>query len=126
MLRPKVKRWCRFTMVYVLDTGEHLKNPFNIQRQLLYKIEVTLCANCVCQYCANNVEELWNKVQPGEVKEPCLNCDECYEFTGSLHHERKSKENCGRFILSDYGADRNRKYIKLVKENSTKNGSGNI
>lgn len=54
-------------MVYVLDTGEHLKNPSNIQRQLLYKIDnpVTLCANCICQYCANNAEELRNKVQPG-------------------------------------------------------------
>ena len=54
-------------MVYVLDTGENLKDFSNIHRQLLYKIDnpVTLCANCACQYCANNVEELWNKVQPG-------------------------------------------------------------
>lgn len=87
------------------------------ERQLLYIIDnpVTLCANCVCQYCVNNVEELWNKVQPGEVKKDCFYCDECYEFTGDSCHKAGPKEYCDSFVLSDYGAARNREYIKLLK-----------
>lgn len=96
-------------MVCVSNTG-----------QLLYKIDdpVTPCVNCVCQYCANNMEELWEKVQPKEVKEPCLNCDECYEFTGNSCHKVRLKEYCNSFALSDYGAARNREYIKLASKSS--------
>ncbi len=84
--------------------------------QLLYYINdpVTLCVNCICQYCVNNVEKLWTTVQPDEVKESCFNCEECYEFTGDVQHKIKPKWNCSRFLLSDYGAARNRKYMKLV------------
>lgn len=87
-----------------------------IPRQLLYKVDnpVVLCVNCVCQYCVNNQEEVWDKVRPDEVNEPCFNCDECYEFTGDCRHRRMLKEYCDKFILSDYGAVRNRKHIKLI------------
>lgn len=87
----------------------------NDHGQLLYKVynPVVLCVNCVCQYCVNNQEEVWDKVQPNEVIEPCFNCDECYEFTGDCRHRRMLKEHCDKFVLSDYGAAQNRKYIKL-------------
>ena len=41
----------------------------NIPRQLLYKVKnpVLRCVNCVCQYCVNNEEEVWDKVRPDEV-----------------------------------------------------------
>lgn len=86
-----------------------------IPRQLLYIIDnpVIKCANCVCRYCANNAEELWDKVQPLEVKESCLNCDKCHEFTGDRKHKTEVKKYCDRFVLSNYGAAKNRKRIKL-------------
>lgn len=85
--------------------------------QLLYKVKnpVLLCVNCVCQYCVNNVEEVWDKVHSDEVIEPCFNCDECHVFTGENRLQRRSKEYCDKFVLSDYGAARNRKCIKLIK-----------
>ena len=86
-------------------------------KQLLYKMKnpAVLCVNCVCQYCVNNEEEVWNKVRPDEVVEPCFNCDECSEFDGDSRHLRMLKEHCDKFVLSDYGAARNRKHIKLVE-----------
>ena len=112
-------------MVYTLDTGQTQGNSCNIPGQLLYIVEnpVTLCTNCVCQYCVNNAEELWNKVQPGEVKESCFNCDECFEFTGYACHKVRTKRYCEKFVLSDYGAARNREYIKMVKTGSTRKGN---
>ena len=90
----------------------------NIQGQLMYIVDnpVIQCVNCVCQYCVNNQEEVWDKVRPDEVIEPCFNCDECYEFTGDCRHRRMLKEHCDKFVLSDYGAARNRKHIKLIRD----------
>ena len=112
-------------MVYKLDTGQTQGNSFNISGQLLYIVEnpVTLCTNCVCQYCSNNVEELWNRVQPEEVKEFCFNCDGCFEFTGDACHKAGTKRYCEKFVLSDYGADRNREHIKLLKTGNTRKGN---
>lgn len=99
------------------EPEEHpVERSIDIPRQLLYKVNnpVVLCVNCVCQYCVNNQEEVWNKVRPDEVIEPCFNCDECYEFTGDCRDRRMLKEHCSKFALSDYGAARNRKHIKIV------------
>lgn len=97
----------------------------NISRQLLYIVDnpVTRCANCVCQYCVNNAEELWNKVRPDEVIESCFNCDECHEFTGDCQHKVESKRYCDKFSLSDYGAARNRKHIKLIRDGGKNDGN---
>lgn len=94
----------------------------NIPEQLLYIVDnpVIQCANCVCQYCVNNVEELWDKVLPEEVIESCFNCDECHEFTGDCQHKAKSKKYCDKFLVSDYGAARNRKHIKLIRDGGKK------
>lgn len=88
----------------------------NIPSQLLYKVNnpVLLCANCVCNYCVNNEQEVWNKVKPEEVIEPCFNCDECRIFTGDCREKIQSKEYCDKFVISDYGAAQNRKHIKLI------------
>ena len=52
--------------------------------QLFEKVNcpVILCANCLCKYCTNNVEEVWSKVKPEEMQEPCFNCDECRIYSG--------------------------------------------
>lgn len=77
---------------------------------------VTQCANCLCKHCANNVEELWSKVQPEEQKLPCFNCDECRYYTGGIRHRSQRKEDCGKFILSNYSTEKQRKKIKVVNK----------
>lgn len=102
-----------------------MEQSLDIHRQLLYKVNnpVVPCVNCVCQYCVNNQEEVWDKVRPDEVIEPCFNCDECHEFTGERRLRRMLKEFCDKFVLSDYGATRNRKYIKLIRDGGEKDGN---
>lgn len=86
--------------------------------QLFEKIKdpVMRCANCLCQYCVNNVEEIWNKVKPEEMQEPCFNCDECRVYDGDCQKQNQQKEECVKFFMSDYGAKRNRKRIKVIKK----------
>lgn len=83
--------------------------------QIFEKIDnpVILCANCLCQYCANNMNEIWNKVKPEEIRSPCFNCEECRTWSGEGRHRQQVKEDCGNFVLSDYGAERNRKGIRI-------------
>lgn len=75
---------------------------------------VMQCANCLCEHCTNNVEELWSKVQPEEQKLPCFNCDECRHYTGDTRHRSGRKEDCTQFVLSNYSAEKRRKKIKVV------------
>lgn len=86
--------------------------------QIFQKVSdpVTKCANCLCQYCTRNVEELYNTVKLEEVPEnPCFNCDTCKAYTGEVTHKFCNMENCKNFIISDYGVRQNRKLFKLVK-----------
>lgn len=76
---------------------------------------ITQCANCLCERCANNVEEVWRKVRPEEQREPCFNCDECWYYTGNSVHKNQSKEGCAKFVISDYAAKLRRKKIKKVE-----------
>lgn len=76
---------------------------------------VTQCANCLCERCVNNVEEVWHKVRPDEQREPCFNCDECWYYTGNSLHRTRRKEDCAEFIISDYAAKLRRKKIKKVE-----------
>ena len=80
---------------------EHIDNP------------VTKCANCLCERCANNAEEVWHKVMPEEMKEPCFNCDECRLYTGEYMHKILQKEDCGEYVISDYAAKLRRKKLNL-------------
>lgn len=104
---------------------EKLQNILHVPKQLLYEIDnpVLRCANCVCQYCVNNQEQVWDKVRSDEVIEPCFNCDECNEFTGDCRDRRLLKEHCNKFVISDYGAARNRKYIKLIRDGGKSDGN---
>lgn len=85
--------------------------------QLFRKVKdpVSLCTNCLCNYCVNNVEQTCDKVKPGEMQEPCFNCDECREYSGESQFANQRKEECPNFVMSDYGARRNRKQFRLIR-----------
>lgn len=76
---------------------------------------VLRCVNCLCQYCVNNAEEVWRTVRPEELQEPCFNCDECFEYGGEPGSKICDRKDCEKFVLSDYGAGKNRKKIRLIK-----------
>ena len=102
-----------------MDIFDFIKKPPKPQtlfEQLFEKVKnpVMLCANCLCQYCANNVEEIWDKVRPEEIRKSCFNCDECRTFTGREEHGEHVREDCPGFRLSEYGAERNRKRFRVV------------
>ena len=60
------------------------------------------------------MEEIWDKVKPEEIRESCFNCDECRTFTGQPEHREHLLEYCNKFVLSEYGAGRNRKKFKVI------------
>lgn len=73
------------------------------------------CVNCLCQYCTHNAEEVHHTVKQEEAaEEPCFICDECWEFTGEAKDQVCQKMDCENFVISNYGAIRNRKRIKLL------------
>lgn len=104
----------KYQQMHMFDFIEPEKSLFD---RLFGKINdpVFYCINCLCNHCTNNAENLHINVRPEEVQEPCFNCDECYEFTDNHKHRRCDKENCDRFIISNYGAQRKRRGIKVVK-----------
>lgn len=71
------------------------------------------CVNCLCRYCTHNAEELYRTVKLEEAAAPpCFNCDECREYTGDRVHAEQAREECGSFVISDYGTNRNRKNLR--------------
>lgn len=101
-----------------MEIFDFIKEPKTLFEKIFEKVNnpVFLCANCLCQYCANNAEEVWNKVKPGEMQIPCFNCEECCIWSGECRHRQQAKENCVEFVLSDYGAERNRKKIRKLRK----------
>ena len=89
--------------------------PGTLFDQLFKRVKkpVLNCANCLCQYCVNNAEEVWHHVHPEEVEQPCFNCDMCQSYSGNMLHKEQAKEDCAGFLLSGYGARVRRKEIKL-------------
>ena len=85
--------------------------------QLFEKVRdpVCCCVNCLCGYCVNNVEQPPGRVKTGEMQEPCINCDGCKIYNGDFWLQNQKREECGNFVISDYGARRNRTRIKLIK-----------
>ena len=83
------------------------------QLSLKTKDPLYICVNCLCSYCANNVEGVWRRVKPKEQKKPCFNCDTCLHYDENKM-EYRELENCNDFLLSDYGAQRNRKKLRIV------------
>ncbi len=101
---------------FIEKPPESEQKPPQTQFEQLFKrirYPVIECVNCLCQYCANNVEG--DKVKSGEMQEPCYNCDECRVYYGDYRKQNQRKEDCAEFVMSDYGARRNRKRIKLIK-----------
>jgi len=82
----------------------------NIFKRIIHP--VVRCANCLCNYCSNNVE---GNIAPGELVEPCFNCDECRDFSGNSQHSWKCKNDCSNFMISFYGVASKRKRIKTQK-----------
>lgn len=80
------------------------------------KNPVDWCTNCLCRYCTKNVEQPCSRGTLEEVSkvEPCFNCDDCFKFDGKPGKTVRLKENCNDFVLSNYGAKRNRKHLKLI------------
>lgn len=102
---------------FIEKPPESEQRPIRTQfEQLFEKVKdpVWLCANCLCEYCANNVEQSQDRVKPGEMREPCFNCDECREYSGESQHANQRKEECSDFAMSDYGAQRNRKRFRII------------
>jgi len=50
------------------------------------------------------------------MQEPCFNCDDCRVYDGDRRKLNQRKEECVEFVMSDYGARRNRKRIRLIKK----------
>lgn len=108
-----------------MDIFDFIKKPLEIEQkpsqtqfgQLFEKVRnpICLCTNCLCEYCVNNAEQSRDKVKQGEMLEPCFNCDECRIYSGDCRLKHQGKEECANFVISDYGARRNRKRIKLIK-----------
>lgn len=98
-----------------MDNKDWIKRTLFEQIFPVISNPVSYCANCLCQYCVRNAEELYNTVKLEEAAdESCFICDVCKEYTGEVQHKICRKMDCINFILSDYGAKRNRKRIKLI------------
>ena len=108
-----------------MDIFDFIKKPPGCEQrpprtqfeQLFEKVRdpVSLCANCLCEFCVNKVERSLDRVKLEEMQEPCFNCDECRVYDGDNRKLNQRKEECVEFVMSDYGARRNRKRIRLVK-----------
>lgn len=103
---------------FIEKPPESEQRPHQTQfEQLFEKVRdsVCPCTNCLCEFCVNNAEQSRDKVKLGEMREPCFNCDECRVYDGDYRKQNQHKEECTEFVMSDYGARRNRKRIKLIK-----------
>ncbi len=103
---------------FIEKLPESEQKPSQIQfEQLFEKLRDPIfpCVNCLCEYCVNNVEQSPDKVKTREMQEPCFNCDECRAYDGDYQKQNQHKDEYENFVMSDYGARRNRKRIKLIK-----------
>ena len=105
-----------FDFIEKLPESEQ-KPPQTQFEQLFEKVKdpVFPCANCLCEYCVNNAEQSLEKVKQGEMQEPCFNCDGCRVYSGDCMLKNQRKEDCANFVMSEYGAQRNRKRIRIIK-----------
>lgn len=104
-----------------IDTcpGPKTENPYpETKFEQIFEVvndPVICCTNCLCQYCTHNAEELYHTVKLAEAaQEPCFNCDECRIYGGDCKLKNRQKWDCTEFIMSDYGARRNQRRIKLM------------
>lgn len=94
---------------------DFIEKPKSILEMLDLKTDdpICRCTNCLCNYCANNVESI--NIKQGEMIEPCFDCDYCRHFSGEMELCSMEKENCNRFEISDYAAKRKRDKFKIIK-----------
>ena len=101
-----------------MEIFDFIEKPQTQFEQIFEKVTepVMLSANCLCQYCANNVEEIWDKVKPEEIRESCFNCDECRTFTRQADHREHLQENCNKFVLSEYGGRKEQEEVQNMNQ----------
>lgn len=81
--------------------------------QMEYITYVIPCGGCICNKCANDVN---GRYTPGEMEEPCFNCEECREYDGDYRNKSCNKKTeCESFKMTNYHAALNRKNIKLLR-----------
>ncbi len=95
-----------------LTLFDFIDKPRSMLDNLGFKVRnpVCICGNCLCNYCANNVEI--RNIEPGEMVEACFDCDYCRYFTGENELCSMVKENCSHFIISNYEAQKKRDKFK--------------
>lgn len=100
-----------------IEPREPMEPKKTLFEQMFSKINnpIVWCVNCLCEYCANNAEATSDKVKAGEQKMPCFNCEECWQYTGERTARRLCREECDNFLISNYGAMRNQRQIKIIK-----------
>lgn len=97
-----------------LSLFDLIEEPKSMLEQFSLKINnpVCVCANCLCNYCTNNVEGL--NIKQGEQKTSCFSCDYCVHYSGEIKMRSMVKENCCDFIISEYTAQKIRKRLRAV------------
>lgn len=80
----------------------------------------SMCVNCFCNYCVNNVEGKINEKEYANLTEEelCFNCDICRQYTGNPIHKLENKTLCENFNISNYGIETNKK--RLIEWNKSK------
>lgn len=70
------------------------------------------CGGCVCNQCANDVN---GRYKPGEMVEPCFNCEKCRNYDGNSMKKYNYKTECSSFKITEHHASQNRRKIKLIR-----------
>ena len=86
-----------------------LKPPLTQFEQLFEKVRnpVCLCANCLCEFCVNNAEQSLDRVKPGEMQEPCFNCDDCRAYDGDCRKQyQRNVQNLLCLIMEPEGTEK--------------------
>ena len=83
------------------------------------------CYYCLCNSCVNNIYNF--NVKSAEIpydqkQMPCLTCEDCGIYDGDKAKGIMEREQCYRYKIDNYHAERNRKKIRIVKGFS---GGGN-
>lgn len=83
------------------------------------------CYYCLCDSCVNNIYNFNAKSSeiPYDQKQmPCFTCEDCRIYDGDTAKGIMEIEQCYRYKIDNYHAERNRKKIRIVKGLS---GGGN-
>ena len=76
------------------------------------------CYYCLCDSCKNNAESTTVNLDKDKFPddwEACFFCDECRIFDGDITKRNMEREQCSRYEIDNYHAERNRKKFKVMK-----------